>query len=211
MKKIVLLFTSLVGLLFVSCASASFRNLSTFPAIEPGSMPANRYIILGEVNGSSEIAVKTSDLTKEIKNDYSSFTEYLEVPVNGDIGKYGFIGKPAKRKLNVIERSVALAEYNLIQMAKYNEADAIICLKTTTEVKAAGSTSRIITRVSGYAVKIKADEGYEIKTPVVIEEPEEVPPVEEDAEEEAEEAEKAEDDSEVQTAETQPAVTEVEE
>ena len=96
-------------------------------------------------------------------------------------------------------------------MAKYNEADAIICLKTTTEVKAAGSTSRIITRVSGYAVKIKADEGYEIKTPVVIEEPEEVPPVEEDAEEEADEAEKAEDDSEVQTAETQPAVTEVEE
>ena len=36
--------------------------------------------------------------------------------------------------MNVFERSAALAEYDFIQTAKYNEADAIACFKSETTI-----------------------------------------------------------------------------
>ena len=68
--------------------------------------------------------------------------------------------------MSIYERAQALAEYKLIEIARYNEADAIICFNSITEATRDGANVLLTTKASGVAVKIKADEGYSIKYPV---------------------------------------------
>ena len=49
MKKLSFLILTSAVLLLASCASApKVSNISTIPEIAPGSLPAGRYIVLGE-------------------------------------------------------------------------------------------------------------------------------------------------------------------
>ena len=89
----------------------------------------------------------------------------LKIKLHGYEGKDVFIGKPAKTKLSVFERADALAEYKLIELARFNKADAIICFNSSTEIMKDGANSILTTKASGLAVRIKADEGYSIEYP----------------------------------------------
>ncbi len=166
MKKIGLLLIAITGLLLVSCAStSSYPSVAHFTELAPGSMPANRYVVLGEVTAENTLIVATEDIAKEIQNEISPEPKILSIKAMGDDGKYGFIGKPTKTKLSVYERAEALTEYKLIELAKFNKADAIICFNISTEIQKDGSNTMLTTKASGLAVRIKADEGYSIEYP----------------------------------------------
>lgn len=167
MKKIAFMLTALSALFFVSCATTSnYSNFSHFTELNPGSMSADRYIVLGEVTAENTMIVATEDIAKEMNNEISSEPKILTIKALGDDGKYGFIGKPGKYKLNIFERAEALAEYKLIELARYNKADAIICFNSLTETQRDGANTMLTTKVSGLAVRIKADEGYSIEYPI---------------------------------------------
>ena len=102
-----------------------------------------------------------------------------------DTYNYGFIGKPAKLNMNVFEKGRAIAEYKLIDTARYNGADAVIATKATTSIKPQDRLTVIETTVSGFAVKIKPDAGYSIQEPVEEEEDEAVLEEEETSEEDS--------------------------
>jgi uncharacterized protein YbjQ (UPF0145 family) len=169
-------------MLFASCASTSFSNFSEFPLIESGNLPSDRYIVMGTVSGASNLTMTAEEYNKLIKNEFAYEPQNVQVKFVNDSGDYGFIGKPVNIKMNVFERSVALAEYKMIQTAKHNQADAIVFLKSNTTVETSYKTTFVKTVVSGYAVRIKPDSGYTIEVPV-----EEVPAPE--AETETEEPE----------------------
>ena len=167
MKKIAILLTVVTGLLLISCASKpTYSTVSHFSELDPGAMSANRYIVLGEIKAENTMIVATEDIAKEMENEISTEPKIISVKAMGDDGKYGFIGKSTKQKLNVFERAEALAEYKLIEIARYNKADAIICFNSSTDIQQDGSNTMLVTKVSGLAVRIKSDEGYSIEYPV---------------------------------------------
>ena len=55
-----------------------------------------------------------------------------------------------------------LAEFKLIEIANFNDADAILGFESETKVESGVKNTTITTFVSGYAVKIKPDTGYTI-------------------------------------------------
>lgn len=181
MKKTLTVLAGLFCLFFISCASNSFGSLCEFSVIDSGDLASGRYIVMGEVTASSYISMTNEEYNKLIKNEFAYDPQNISVKFENDTANYGFIGKPANIKLNVFERSEALAEYQLIQNAKYNEADALACFKSETTVSSDYHRTTVKTVVSGLAVKVKADSGYTIKLP----EPEE-PKAPEVSEEEAE-------------------------
>ena len=167
MKKIGFLLAAVSCLFLISCASThSYPTVAHFTELAPGSMPSNRYIVLGEVSAENTLIVATDDITKEIENEISPEPKILYVKTMGDNGKYGFIGKPTKMKLSIYERAEALAEYKLIELAKFNKADAIICFNISTEMQRDGVNTMLTTKASGLAVRIVPDEGYSIEYPV---------------------------------------------
>ena len=166
MKKFGILLIAITGLLLVSCATTqSYPSVSHFTEFAPGSLPENRYIVLGEISVENTVIVATDDITKEMANEIAAEPKLLSIKLHGDDGKYGFIGKPAKTKLSVFERADALAEYKLIELARFNKADAIICFNSSTEIMKDGANSILTTKASGLAVRIKASEGYSIEYP----------------------------------------------
>lgn len=177
MKKLLFALAGACCLIFASCATTSFSNLSEFPLIESGELSSGRYIVLGEVTGASNLSMTNEEYAKLIKNEFSLEPQNVQVKFVNDSGDYGFIGKRANIKMNVFERSAALAEYKMIQTAKHNQADAIVFLKSNTTVETSYKTTFVKTVVSGYAVRIKPDSGYTIEVPV-----EEVPAPEAEAE-----------------------------
>ena len=193
MKKLFVAFASIFCLFFVSCASNSFGSLCEFPVIDSGDLASGRYIVMGEVTGTSSISMTNKEYNNLIKNEFSYDPQNVSVNFKNDTATYGFIGKPVNIKMNVFERSAALAEYDLIQTAKYNEADAIACFKSETTIIADSHHTTVKTVVSGLAVKVNTDSGYTIKLPIT-EEPKapEAPEVEETISEESEEADTTE-------------------
>lgn len=179
MKKIVLALLGAFSLLFVSCETTKLYNLNSFPVIDAGDAP--RYVVLGEINASSCLSMTNDEFSKLVRNELSYEPQTIQAKFLNDTGDYGFIGKPVNIKMNVFERSAALAEYKLIEIAKLNEADAILCFKSETKVEPGFKNTMVTTNVSGYAVRVKPDSGYTIKLP----EPEE-PKAPEVSEEEAE-------------------------
>ena len=163
MKKILPAIAGLFGLLFVSCASNSFGSLCEFPLINSGDLSSGRYIVMGEVSASNSITMSNEEYSKLIKNEFAYDPQNISVKFGNDTATYGFVGKPVNIKMNVFERSAALAEYELIQDAKFNEADALACFKSETTVSSAHNRTTVTTTVSALAVKVKADSGYSIK------------------------------------------------
>lgn len=185
MKKILLALACTSTLFLMSCASTPYATVTEFPEIEAGELPSSRYIILGEVSGVSSIYVKTSDLAKETEGEFEAEKKPYSTKIMTDTYNYGFIGKPAKLNMNVFEKGRAIAEYKLIDTARYNGADAVIATKATTSIKPQDRLTVIETTVSGFAVKIKPDAGYSIQEPVEEEEDEVVLEEEETSEEDS--------------------------
>ena len=97
--------------------------------------------------------------------------------------------------MSVKERAIALATYKLLNVAKYNNADALIYVTQDISVKReSGAKSSVTATVSALAVKVKAD--VEAEIPVVETIPEEEETV-------AESAVEAEATSTEETAETE--------
>ena len=166
MKKFGILLIAITGLFFVSCATTSnYANVAHFTELNASSLPSNRYIVLGEISAESTTIVAAEDIAKENENEIAAEPKVISIKLHGDDGKYGFIGKPAKVKLSVFERADALAEYKLIELARFNKANAIICFNSSTEIMKDGANSILTTKASGLAVRIKASEGYSIEYP----------------------------------------------
>ena len=206
MKKITLL-TAMISCLFAfSCASMKGKTeTSTMPYafIDLGSMDRSSYIILGTVSGECTLTADTSDIEQDLKNKVENIYELNSYKIAGDNANYGFVGE-AKENLTVLERAKASATYKMIELARYNGADALAFVNTTvstdTKNSFASSVTDITVKVSALAVKLKADEGYEIQS---IPEPEPEPEPEVASEEpSAEESEVSEESSEAGTAET---------
>lgn len=172
MKKILPVIAGLFALLFVSCASNSFGSLCEFPLINSGDLSSGRYIVMGEVSASNSITMSNEEYSKLIKNEFAYDPQNISVKFGNDTATYGFVGKPVNIKMNVFERSAALAEYELIQDAKFNEADALACFKSETNISSEHNRTTVTTTVSALAVKVKADSGYSIKARPVNVEPE---------------------------------------
>ena len=167
MKRFGILLIAITGFFLVSCATTSnYASVAHFTELDASSMPSNRYVVLGEISVENTVIAAAEDFAKEAENEISVEPKIISIKLHGDDGKYGFIGKPTKTKLSIYERAEAVAEYKLIELAKYNEADAIICFNSSTEAFKDGANVMLTTKASGVAVKIKADEGYSIKFPV---------------------------------------------
>ena len=176
----------------VSCASVGKETYSVMPGAEVdlASLPKDSYVILGTVAGESSVKASVSDIEKVRKNRATSFFEYNTFTLEGDNGNYGFVGK-VKENMSVEERTEALAAYKMIELARYNKADAVICVSTVTEIIPdegfMASSCTVKSKVSGIAIKFNADKGAVIEYPP---EPEPEPePVIEDAAVEPETAE----------------------
>ena len=172
MKKIAAALAGLCSLFFISCASNTFGSLCEFPLINSGDLASGRYIVMGEVTGENSLTMSNEEYNKLIKNEFAYEPQNLSVKFANDTATYGFIGKPVNIKMNVFERSAALAEYDLIQTAKFNEADALACFKSETIISSEHGRTTVKTVVSALAVKVKADNGYSIKPRPVYVEPE---------------------------------------
>lgn len=193
MKKVTVISALLSSLLAFSCATAGKTTAVTMPeaVIDLGSMSRDQYIILGQVSGESSVTAKASDIARDLKNKVDNFREVNSYTIKGDDGNYGFIGE-ARQNLTVLERAQALALYRMIELARYNGADAVMFVNTTvsTDTKTGfEATTDINVKVTGIAVKIKADAGFVIEPlPEPEPEPEAEPAAEETAAESAEEA-----------------------
>ena len=163
MKKILSALAGLFCLLFASCASNSFGSLCEFPLINSGDLASGRYIVMGEVTGTNSLTMTNEEYNKLIKNEFAYDPQNISVKFANDTATYGFVGKPVNIKMNVFERSAALAEYDMIQTAKFNEADALACFKSETTISSEHGHTTVTTAVSALAVKVKADNGYSIK------------------------------------------------
>ena len=101
MKKTLTALAGLFCLFFISCASNSFGSLCEFPVIDSGDLASGRYVVMGEVSGTSYISMTNDEYNKLIKNEFSYDPQNISVKFENDTATYGFIGKPANIKLNV--------------------------------------------------------------------------------------------------------------
>ncbi|MBP5251073.1 MAG: hypothetical protein J6Z17_01510 [Treponema sp.] len=179
---------------FFSCASAKNEIVAVIPEakLDLGAMPRDSYIILGQVSGESSLLASPADIERADKNRALDIREYNTYSLIGDTGKYGFVGN-VNNNMSVTEKAVALATYKMIDVARYNGADAVVFVNSTVSItKGEGfmADSTVKAKTTGIAVKLKADKGVVIELPpAVIEvapapEPESVPAEPETAAEE---------------------------
>ena len=117
---------------------------------------------------------KTNVINKQIQSEATGLQVYNKYEVSGDSGKYGFINSNIDTNMSIIDKAIAMATYKMIQAAKYNNADTVIYVTTTTTIvpntyKAFSKESFVIAKVSGLAVKIKTDSNVQVKIPSVSE------------------------------------------
>ena len=154
----------------VSCASVGKETYSVMPGSEVNlaALPKDSYVILGTVSGESSVKASVSDIDRVRKNRSTNLFEYNTFTLEGDNGNYGFIGK-VKENMSVEERAEALASYKMIELARYNKADAVICVNSVTEIIPdegfMASSCTVKSKVSGIAVKFNADKGAVIEYP----------------------------------------------
>lgn len=179
-----------IALLGVSCTSTNIQttNASIQPAtLDLGSLPRDQYIIIGKVSGEGIIVANNRDIQREAKKKAIEEPVFNEAQASGDNGRYGFLGQP-NTNMTILEKAVAMATYKMIQAAQYNGADTVIYVNTTTTIIPKGhslfsSKSTVTAKVTGLAVKIKPNEGIQVKVPASDEqvfkqvELEEAPPV----------------------------------
>ena len=165
----------------ISCASTQPHTYRVMPEaqLDLGSLSRDQFIIVGQVSGTSSVTVKTADLTNDEKNFAYKESKWNNYTILGDNGNYGFVGKANTKNLTVQERAIALATYRMVETAQFNGADAVLYVQTTVNVEDAAASimnneKKIRVTVTGLAIKLKADSGYEIKLPPSQEPPKKV-------------------------------------
>ncbi len=183
-----------ISALFVSCASIPSGTKATMEETQV-SLNRDQYTIIGRITESATVIASNSAIKREVKNYATGIKEINKASLKGDDGNYGFIGSNIPSNMSVKERAIALATYKLLNVAKYNNADALIYVTQDISVKReSGAKSSVTATVSALAVKVKAD--VEAEIPVVETIPEEEETV-------AESAVEAEATSTEETAETE--------
>lgn len=168
--------------LSMSCATVTRTTAITMPEVQLdlSSLPKEQYVIIGKMTESASVVASTNAIAQEKKRFALGEKAVNSATVSGDSGNYGFIGGLFKENMTVQERAVALATNKLLDLARYNEADAMLYVTTqVTTQKESGSKSRVTATVSGYAVKITPD--AEAKYPQLLKEEEAAPVADESA------------------------------
>ncbi len=168
MKKILFPFFAILSLAFLSCASAPIKNIYHYPEIDLDDLSSDKYEILGEITEDAKITVKKSDLNNEQKNLNSPELALTYIPAIGDNGNYGFIDKDSEKYLTLFDRALALAEFKLIEVAEYNHADALTCVRSNVKAVEINSQIVIAAYVTAYAVKLTVPSKNKIERPIYV-------------------------------------------
>ncbi len=157
----VLAFTTLL----LSCASTP-RTTSVTMQEASVTLQREQYVILGRITESATVIAATSALEREEKNLATGAKEINDTVLDGDNGNYGFIGTNIPSNLTIKEKAVALATYKLLELAKFNEADAVLYVTQNISVKQESTfRSRVTATVSALAVQVKADADAKLPAP----------------------------------------------
>ncbi|MCH5291668.1 MAG: hypothetical protein J1D88_07955 [Treponema sp.] len=178
MKNIICFVSAcLCTFVFASCATPLRTAVSTMPeaALDLGSLSRDQYIVVGTVAGEASVDVSSSDLKKDLEADLDEHSVGRSYKLKGDTGAYGFIGT-AKRTMTIEDRVIALATYKMIEMARCNQADAVLYVNTAIDIKDKKRTNTVTAKVTGIAIKLKPDSSEMLSLPseqetVVVEQP----------------------------------------
>ena len=164
--------------LFTLCAAVlTLAACSTVPPAENltmqeaelnlSSLKRDEYVILGRIAGEATATISSATLKSDIKKRTSGEPTAYSTVFPGDSGHYGFVGTKAATNMGITEKITAMATYNMLNTAKFNDADAVLYVTRQLQVTERGSKSVVTAKVSGVAIQLKADEGVEIKYPVL--------------------------------------------
>jgi hypothetical protein len=174
MNKIICLLIPVAAVLLTSCATAG-ALVKTHMANPDNSLAAlNRddYIVLGQVSGTGTITAADKEIRQEQEDLSTGQRPVKDIVLEGDTLRYGYLNDISYTVQTAEEKALGNATYNMIEQALYNNADAVICVKTRMSVipviSGNGSRnmftpkSKITAKVTGIAIKIK-DTGTGIK------------------------------------------------
>ena len=151
MKKVIFL-VSLV-LAFASCKSIRPFEINRIRNSEPmlANIEMKDFVVLERVSGSAVVSsVKRNDGTFDGDTHlYGSLDEYDAVYLN--IG----VGTTSLEPKTPFDAALANAIYQMIEKADALQADAVIFVRSKTEVKTEHGKQIVTVKVSGTAVKIK--------------------------------------------------------
>ena len=119
------------------------------------SLNSDEYIILGRVSGTASVSAPKKAFERERKSLATARQPEFVTVLRGDTGNYGFIGESLKETMSSTEKAVALATYDMLDTARYNKADALLCVTREVAVESSGTKSIITATVSGVAVRLK--------------------------------------------------------
>jgi hypothetical protein len=174
MKKIACLLITTAALFLTSCATAGalVKNYITNPDSSLVDLNKEGYTVLGQVSGTGTIIANDKEINQEREALTAGIRPVKDIILEGDTLRYGYLNNTQYPVQTAEEKAVANATYNMIEQALYNDADAVICVKTRMSVipfvNENGSRnifnpkSTITAKISGIAIKIK-DTGTGIK------------------------------------------------
>ena len=173
-KKIICILIPVAAIFLTSCATAG-ALVKTHMANPDSSLAAinqNDYIVLGQVSGTGTIIAADKEINQEREDLSAGQRPIKDIVLEGDTLRYGYLNNTSYSVQTAEEKALGNATYNMIEQALYNNADAVICVKTRMSVipviSGSGSRnmftpkSKITAKVTGIAVKIK-DTGTGIK------------------------------------------------
>ncbi|MGP1415532.1 MAG: heavy metal-binding domain-containing protein [Treponema sp.] len=151
MKKII--FLTGVVLFFASCSSIRPFEINRIRTQEPGltNIEMKDFVVLERVSGSAVVSsVKKSDGSFDGDTHlYGSLDEYDAVYLNLGVGSTSLEPK------SPFDAALANAIYQMIEKADGLQADAVIFVRSKTEVRTEHGKQIVTVKVSGTAVKIK--------------------------------------------------------
>lgn len=175
MKKLIIVLSALSAFVFASCSTMPLTQVNDTiagPEMDFAKLNRDDYIVLGKVSGKGSIIASDSQISSERKNRLSGSRPSSNVTLKGDTLRYGYLNEEQFPVHTAEEKAVANAMYQMIELAEYNDADAVIFVTTRVTIvpepqpnafaNVFKHESRINAVVSGLAVKIK-DNGTGIK------------------------------------------------
>ena len=150
MKKI--LYFGFVLLFFASCSSMRTFEINRIRNSEPtiSSIPIESFTVLERVSGSATVSsVKRSDGTFDGDTHlYGSLDQVDAIYLNLGIGL-------SPNPKTPFDAALANAIYQMVEKAEALKADAVLFVRTKTDVKYNKTSQTVTVTVSGTAVKLK--------------------------------------------------------
>ncbi|MCK9170322.1 MAG: hypothetical protein M0P01_07895 [Treponema sp.] len=174
MKKIICILLPVAAVFLTSCATAGalVKTHIANPDSTLAALNQNDYIVLGQVSGTGTIIAADKEITQERETLSAGQRPAKDIILEGDTLRYGYLNNTSYPVQTAEEKALGNATYNMIEQALYNNADAVICVKTRMSVipvingngsrNMVSPKSKITVKITGIAVKIK-DTGTGIK------------------------------------------------